>query len=157
AHLRECDLTDQSSVLATFTQLRQKYGDHLASMIHLAAYYDFAGEPSPLYHDLTVTGTRRVLSQLQTFRCEQFVFSSTLLVMRPSEDGSPINEESPIQPEWDYPQSKVAAELAIHATHQHIHTVILRMAGVYDEDCHSIPISQQISRIYEKKLESYLY
>jgi nucleoside-diphosphate-sugar epimerase len=35
--------------------------------------------------------------------------------------------------------------------------VILRIAGVYDENCHSIPIAQQISRIYEKRLESYFF
>jgi nucleoside-diphosphate-sugar epimerase len=35
--------------------------------------------------------------------------------------------------------------------------VILRIAGVYDEECHSIPIAQQISRIYEKRLESYFF
>jgi nucleoside-diphosphate-sugar epimerase len=35
--------------------------------------------------------------------------------------------------------------------------VILRIAGVYDEYCHSIPLSQQISRIYEKKIEAYLF
>jgi nucleoside-diphosphate-sugar epimerase len=33
----------------------------------------------------------------------------------------------------------------------------LRIAAAYDEDCHSQPIAQQISRIYEKQLESYLF
>jgi nucleoside-diphosphate-sugar epimerase len=31
------------------------------------------------------------------------------------------------------------------------------MAGVYDEDCRSLPIAQQIARIYEKQLESYFF
>lgn len=30
--------------------------------------------------------------------------------------------------------------------------VILRIAGVYDDDCHSIPIANQIQRIYEHRL-----
>ena len=35
--------------------------------------------------------------------------------------------------------------------------VILRIAGVYDDECHSIPIAHQIQRIYEKQLESHLF
>src|SRR5690606_37826829 len=42
------------------------------------------------------------------------------------------------------------------AAPRRIPVVILRIAGVYDEDCHSIPIAQHIRRIREKKLESYL-
>ncbi len=35
--------------------------------------------------------------------------------------------------------------------------MILRIAGVYDDHCHSIPISHQIQRIYENQLESRLF
>ena len=35
--------------------------------------------------------------------------------------------------------------------------MILRLAGVYDEDTHVVPIAQQMSRIYEKQLESFLF
>ena len=35
--------------------------------------------------------------------------------------------------------------------------MIIRIAGVYDDQCHSIPISNQIQRIYEKQLESRLF
>ena len=41
--------------------------------------------------------------------------------------------------------------------HGKIPIVILRIAGVYDEVCHSIPIAHQIQRIYEKQLEGHLY
>jgi hypothetical protein len=40
-----------SPALAT---VRQRYSNSLASRIHLAAYYDISGEPSPLYRTLTV-------------------------------------------------------------------------------------------------------
>jgi len=36
-------------------------------------------------------------------------------------------------------------------------TVVLRFAGVYDDGCHSPPLSHQIQRIYERQLESHLY
>ena len=154
---RECDLTDDESVADALTSIRETYGDRLASVIHLAAYYDFSGEPSLLYDDLTVEGTRRLLRQLQSFQVEQFVFSSSLLVMEPTEPDETLNESSRVHAEWEYPQSKLDTERVISLERGRVPVVILRIAGVYDDHCHSIPISQQIRRIYEKDFESHLY
>ncbi len=155
----ECDLTKDESVVQALDTVRDRYGDRLASVIHLAAYYDFSGEPSDMYRKLTVDGTFRLLKKLREFQTEQFVFSSSLLVMEPAEDeNEKITEFSPLEDEpWDYPRSKIEAEETIRQERGQIPTVILRMAGVYDEDCHSIPIAQHISRIYEKKFESYFF
>jgi nucleoside-diphosphate-sugar epimerase len=155
----ECDLTKDESVVRALDTVREKYGDHLAGVIHLAAYYDFSGEPSDMYRKLTVEGTFRLLKKLQEFETEQFIFSSSLLVMEPVEDeDEKITEFSPLEDEpWDYPRSKIEAEKMIRQERGQIPTVILRIAGVYDEDGHSIPIAQQISRIYEKKFESYFF
>jgi len=153
----ECDMTDDESVAAALEWVSGQFGNRIASTIHLAAYYDFSGEPSPLYRDLTVEGTRRLLRNLQRFEVGQFVFSSTLLAMKPSEDDEPVSASSPVEAEWDYPHSKLAAEKVIEEERGHTPAVVLRVAGVYDEDCHSLPIAQQISRIYEKQLESYFF
>jgi nucleoside-diphosphate-sugar epimerase len=152
-----CDLTKTASVADALRQVADRYGREIASVIHLAAYYDFTGEPSPLYETLTVEGTRRLLEQLQDFNVEQFVFSSSLLVMKSAEEGEKLTEESPTEAEWDYPESKLRAEEVIQKERRNIPAVVLRIAGVYDEDCHSIPIAQQIGRIYEKDFESYFF
>ncbi|QDT28809.1 3 beta-hydroxysteroid dehydrogenase/Delta 5--_4-isomerase [Gimesia panareensis] len=152
-----CDLTDDASVSRALSEVKAKHGNLIASVIHLAAYYDFSGESSPLYQDLTVAGTRRMLQGLQDFNVEQFIFSSSLLVQQSVENGQAIQASSPVNAEWDYPQSKLEAEATIKQYAGSIPTVILRLAGVYDEDCHSIPIAQQISRIYQKQLESYFF
>ena len=152
-----CDLTDDASTAQAFEELRAGHGDRIASVIHLAAYYDFSAEPSPLYQELTVEGTIRMLRQLNRFELEQFVFSSSLLAMKPVEPGETLTEQSPTQAEWDYPRSKLEAEEAIERERGTIAAVVLRIAGVYDEDCHSLPISQQIRRIYEKELESHFF
>ena len=155
----ETDLTKDESTTAALQKIRDQWGPNVASVIHLAAYYDFSGEPSPLYEALTVEGTRRLVQGLhrQNFQVEQFVFSSSLLVMEPDEEGRRISEMSPTQAEWAYPESKLKAEAVIHRERGQIPVVILRLAGVYDEKCHSLPISQQIARIYEKQLESYVF
>jgi len=155
----ECDLTNDQSVERALVTVREKHGDHLASVIHLAAYYDFSGKPSDMYRKLTVEGTFRLLKNLRQFQTEQFVFSSSLLVMEPAEEeDEKITEFSPLEDEpWDYPRSKIEAEQLIRQERGNIPTVILRIAGVYDDDGHSIPIAQHISRIYEKKFESYFF
>jgi nucleoside-diphosphate-sugar epimerase len=153
----ECDLTDDASILTALSTVRGKYGLQLACVIHLAAYYDFSGQPSPLYRTLTVEGTRRLLQRLHEFQVERFIFSSTLLVMKPVGEDELLTETSDTQAEWEYPRSKLRAERVIREERGAFPTVILRIAGAYDEDCHSVPIAQQISRIYEKQLESYFF
>ncbi len=155
----ECDLTSETSVAHALERVQHAYGDQVASVVHLAAYYDFAGEPSSLYEELTVKGSQRLLEQLRDkfSPVEQFIFSSSLLVMKPPDDGRPLTEDSPTQAEWDYPESKLDAERVINEIAGEIPVVVLRIAGVYDDRGHSIPIGQQIVRIYEKQLESYFF
>src|SRR5690606_11182332 len=129
-----------------------------AWVIHLAAYYDTTGEDDPRYDAVTVQGTRRLLSALRRFETQQFVFSSTLLVHAPSpHPGAPIDEDGPIDPAWAYPRSNAETEALIARERGAIATVILRLAGVYDEDCHAAFIAQQIARIFERRPTAYLF
>jgi nucleoside-diphosphate-sugar epimerase len=78
-------------------------------------------------------------------------------VMKPAEEGESITEDSPTEAAWDYPKSKLQAEEVIREERGAIPAVVLRIAGVYDEECHSLPIAQQIGRIYQKDFESYFF
>jgi nucleoside-diphosphate-sugar epimerase len=153
----QCDLTDDNAVAQSLQKVRERHGSRIASVIHLAAYYDFKGEPSPLYDTLTVQGTRRLMQQLKKFEVEQFIFSSSLLVMKPANDGEELTESFPTEGTWDYPRSKLEAEEVIRHEHGETPVLVMRIAGVYDEDGHSVPIGQQIRRIYEKEIESYFF
>jgi nucleoside-diphosphate-sugar epimerase len=152
-----CDLTNDQSVKNALATMEQREGRRVASVVHLAAYYDFSGDPSPLYRELTIEGTRRLLRGLQRFEVEQFVFSSTHIVLKPSESGEPLDESSPVEPSWEYPKSKLATERLIQRERGRIPAVILRIAGVYNEDGHTVPIAQQIDRIAGRDLESYFF
>ena len=55
------DITSDESVRAGLQTIREHHGQRVISVIHLAAYYDFLGEPSPKYDEITVEGTRRTL------------------------------------------------------------------------------------------------
>lgn len=151
------DLSSDESVQKGFDYVKEKYGSHIVSVIHLAAYYSFSGGRPELYEKITVKGTGRLLHNLKNFQCEQFLFSSTQLVHATCEVGQSVNEDSPVIPKWDYPKSKVKTEALIHQERGSIPSVILRIAGCYDDDCHSIPISNQIQRIYEHQFSSRVY
>ncbi len=153
----EVDISSDASVQRGLKALRERHGNQLASVIHLAAYYDFSGEPSPLYDEITLRGTERLLNGLQDFEVGQFMFSSTMLVQEPTRPGVKITEDSPIDANWDYPRSKIETEKLIRHKHGNIPYVLLRIAGIYDEICHSIPISNQIQRIFERQITSRVY
>jgi nucleoside-diphosphate-sugar epimerase/mono/diheme cytochrome c family protein len=152
------DITSDASLEAGLSALGEHHGTHLVAVIHLAAYYDFLGKPSPKYDEITVNGTQRLLRELrENFEVEQFIFSSTMLVHRPGEPGQFITEDWPLGPTWAYPESKVRTEALIRTQRGNIPTVVLRLAGVYDDVCHSPPLAHQIQRIYERQLAGHLY
>lgn len=151
------DLTSAESIGRALDRVRYAYGGTLAAVVHLAAYYDFSGEESDLYDKLTVEGTRELLRQLERFNVGVFVFSSTMLVHKPCQPGQRINEDWPIEAKWAYPASKVDAERVIRESPGDATRVALRIAGVYDDAGHSIPLAQQIRRIDAERLTSRVY
>ncbi|MGQ0654159.1 MAG: NAD-dependent epimerase/dehydratase family protein [Betaproteobacteria bacterium] len=151
------DLTSDDSVAKALDELRERHGARIASVIHLAAYFDFTGEPSPLYEKVNLEGTRRLLAGLQRFEVEQFLYCGTMLVHAPCAPGERIDEAAPMAPKWAYPQSKAATEDVVRENHGRIPYVLLHLAGVYDERTCVPTLAHQIARIYERDLQSYLY
>jgi len=151
------DITSEESIERAMGRVQYGYGNRIASVIHLAAFYDFSGKPSPLYEEITVKGTERFLRALEPYDVDQFIFSSTNLIYKPTSPGQKIDEDCPLEPNWDYPESKVHTENIIREKRGNMNVVFLRIAGVYDDYCHSIPIAHQIQRIYERQITSHLY
>ncbi|MGH8606855.1 MAG: NAD-dependent epimerase/dehydratase family protein, partial [Gammaproteobacteria bacterium] len=89
------DLTSDESVRLGLAEIKEQHGERIASVLHLAAYFDLSGEPNPLYDAVNVDSTRRLLIALQGFDVEQFVYASTMLVHAPTRPGLPIAEDAP--------------------------------------------------------------
>ena len=153
------DLTSDENVQQHVAALKDTAAGRIASVVHLAAYYDFSGEPSPLYEQVTVRGSERLVRALREheIHTEQFLFCSTMLVHRPTRPGEPIHEDSATVTTWDYPASKLRTEAVLHKHHGDIRLLVLRVAGVYTDRCESIPIAQQIKRIYERQMTSRVF
>ncbi|KAA5542616.1 NAD(P)-dependent oxidoreductase [Roseiconus nitratireducens] len=153
----ECDVTSYSSVRGAAQRVRELTGGKLASVVHMAAYYDFSGEPSDLYEKVTVNGTDRLLNALEPFELEQFIFTSTMLVHEPCEVGQHIQEEDSLQAKWPYPQSKIDTERLIREGHPNVHSVFLRISGIYTDFGRQPTLVQQIKRIYEKDFQGHFF
>ncbi|MBW3567618.1 MAG: NAD(P)-dependent oxidoreductase, partial [Proteobacteria bacterium] len=59
AHCIPFDITSEDSVASAIAEVREKFGKRIASVIHLAAFYSFKGDPNPLYETVNVAGTAR--------------------------------------------------------------------------------------------------
>jgi nucleoside-diphosphate-sugar epimerase len=97
ATFEKVDLTSDRSVAQTLKRICKSHDTRIASVIHLAAYFDLTGEPNPKYEQITVRGTERLIRGLQSFEVEQFVFTSSMLVHRAVRPGGSINENSPLE------------------------------------------------------------
>jgi len=156
-HCIETDITSAEALERSCAELRRRYGSRIASVIHLAAFYDFSGRDDPKYDEVNVRGTQRLLQALQGFAVEQFVYASTMLVHAPGAPGRPIDEDWPLEPKWPYPKSKLAAERVVRGHRGAIPALILRIAGVYTDDCEVPSLAYQIQRIFERQLESRVF
>ncbi|MEX2496739.1 MAG: NAD-dependent epimerase/dehydratase family protein [Woeseia sp.] len=151
------DLTDIDSVRSAFEQVKAAHGTRIASVIHLAAYFDLTGKPSPAYEAVTLGGTNKLLECLAEFKVEQFIFISTMLVHAAARPGERIDESTPIDPKLPYRASKARTEKMLREKARDFPVVILRPAGVYDEECHSAFLASQIAGIYEQRLIAHFY
>ncbi len=156
-HDIECDLTDYSNVRFAIDDVRQRVNAKVASIVHMAAYYDFSGDDSPLYKKVTIDGTDRLLNALDDFDFEQFIFTSTMLIHEPCEVGQHIREDDPLVAKWPYPQSKIETERLIREGHPAVPSAFLRIAGVYTDFGKQPTLVQQIKRIYEKDFQSHFF
>lgn len=153
----EVDLTDEKSVADGLAQIGSRHGRRIASVVHLAAFFDFSGEEKPQYKSVNVDGSRNLMHALRPFEVEQFIYSGTMLVHEAGRPGERIDENRAIAPGWAYPKSKAEAEQAISEARGDIPVVFLHLAGLYDERTSVPTFAHQIARIYERDFQSHLY
>ena len=153
-----CDITDPGSMARAVDEISEKTGGgRIASVVHLAAYFDFSGEERPQYEAVNEEGTRNLLRALQAAEVEQFVYSGTMLVHAAGVPGERITEDTPIAPAWAYPQSKARTEAIIREEAGDISTIFLHLAGLYDDKTAVPTLSHQIARIYERDFKSHVF
>jgi dihydroflavonol-4-reductase len=99
------DLRDRESLNSAMVGCKTLY--------HSAAYYSLWNQDKKLIYDINVRGTRNILESALEARVEKVIYTSTVGCIGLTEDGSPANEEHPINPATlcnDYKLSKYQAE-----------------------------------------------
>jgi nucleoside-diphosphate-sugar epimerase len=151
------DLTSPDSLALAFRELRDRHGQDISAVVHLAAYFDFTGEKSPLYDKVNVEGTKNLLTALADFEVARFIYSGTMLVHQAVSPGERVTESTPIAPKWAYPESKAETEDAIREHCQDTPFTLLHLAGLYDDHTAVPTLAHQIARIYERDMKAHLH
>lgn len=100
------DLRDRESLKSALVGCKTLY--------HTAAYYSLWNRDKKMIYDINVQGTRNILESALEAGVEKVVYTSTVGCIGLSEDGSPSNEDRPMDPATlcnDYKLSKYQAEL----------------------------------------------
>jgi len=103
------DLQDRDSLKSALTGCQTLY--------HTAAYYSLWSRDKKLIYDINVQGTRNILESALEMGIKKVVYTSTVGCIGLSEDGSPANENQPMNPATlcnDYKLSKYEAEQVAH-------------------------------------------
>lgn len=127
----QVDLGDAATMDAVFKRIGEDGG--VDAVLHLAAYYDFAGRDDPEYQRTNVDGLRAVLERCRTLKPRQFIFISSLAACAFPAPGTVLSERSPVDGTHPYARSKRAGEEMLSQFSADFPSIIVRLGAVYSD------------------------
>lgn len=108
-HFAKADLADARSLRDSLPRAWPKPDAvfHLAGIVGFPACQAVGKQAAWWYN---VEATKNVYDQAENLRVGRFVFASTYSGYAPSDDDRPVTEESPLNPQSLYAETKIAAE-----------------------------------------------
>ncbi len=134
----QIDLADADSVAETFEAIRREGGAD--ALIHLAAYYDYTGEPHPEYQRTNVDALRVLLDQVAPLALKRFIFASSVGACAVPEPGTRVDERTPATGEHDYARTKRAGEEMLREAAGRVPSCIVRFAALISDWCEYPPL-----------------
>ncbi len=124
--IREADLLDTSTLELAVQDID--------IVIHLAAYFDFYPSSVDLLYKVNIDGTKNLMSACVRTKVERFIYCSTTEVIGPVRF-PPGNEDTELNPSFDYSKSKVIAEQAVREISKDtkLDHIIIRPTGIMGE------------------------
>jgi dihydroflavonol-4-reductase len=103
-------------------------------VIHLAAYFDFYPSDKDLLYKTNINGTVNLMNACVGTGVTRFIYCSTAETIGPV-DHPPANEDTELNPSFDYSKSKVQAEERIRSITRDtgLPHIILRPTGIMGE------------------------
>ena len=108
-HFAKADVTESRSLRDSLPRNWQKPDAifHLAGIVGFPACQAVGKQAAWWYN---VDATKNILEQAESLHIGRFVFTSTYSAYAPSPDGQPVTEDSPLNPQSLYVETKIAAE-----------------------------------------------
>jgi nucleoside-diphosphate-sugar epimerase len=108
-HFAKADVTESRSLRDSLPRNwpRPDIIFHLAGIVGFPACQAVGKQAAWWYN---VDATKNILDQAKSLHIARFVFASTYSAYAPSADGAPVTEESPLNPQSLYVETKIAAE-----------------------------------------------
>lgn len=137
-HWYQVDVAERNSLKKVFEEIKQD-GD-IDYVIHLAAHYDFTGDPDPEYHRTNVDGLRNVLEQCKGLDLRRFIFSSSLAACSFPPPGEALDETTPPDGDHIYARSKAIGERMLREYDDYFPSTIIRFAALFSDWCEYPPL-----------------
>lgn len=132
------DIGDREGLERAFREIRTAGGARF--LVHLAAYYDFTGQPHPEYRRTNVEGTRNVLDLAEALELERLVFASSVAACAfPRPEGA-VTEATPADGDHVYARSKRDGERLVLERCGRIPAVVVRLGAVFSDWCEYPPL-----------------
>jgi len=132
------DIGDRAGVFEAFQRIAAS--GPVDAVIHLAAHYDFTGEPHREYTRTNVEGLRHVLEAARLVRPGRFVFASSVAACRFPAPGEALTEKSSPNGIEPYSVSKRIGEEMLLEYEQDFPHCIVRFAAMYSDWCEYPPL-----------------
>jgi nucleoside-diphosphate-sugar epimerase len=129
----QCDIANWNSLKDVMNYIKDHGGAKF--VIHLAAYYDFTYEDNPEYERTNIKGTENVLKFSKEIGISRFIFASSLAACQFSDGKTPIDENSPLVPEYQYAYTKKIGEELVEKYSKDFSCTIIRLAAVFSDWC----------------------
>jgi dihydroflavonol-4-reductase len=131
------------------------------TLYHTAAYYSLWSRDKKLIYDINVKGTRNILESALEAGIEKVIYTSTVGCIGLSDNGSPANEDQPMNPAFlcnDYKLSKYQAEqVALELFGRGLPVVIVNPSTpVGPRDIKPTPTGQIILDFMNHKMPAYI-
>jgi len=130
-HFAKADVTENRAVRDSLKRDWQKPDTviHLAAIVGFPACQAVGKQVAWKYN---VEATKKVYGQAADLGVERFVFSSTYSNYGLSEDGKPVHEETPLNPQSLYAETKIASEEFLLAQKESAcESLLFRFATLY--------------------------
>ena len=150
----QVDIADRQALTSVIGKIRDGGGADL--VVHLAAYYDFAGDERGEYERTNVQGLRYLLEACKKLRPGLFLFASSVAASEFPPQGAVLTESSPANGSHIYAVTKRIGEQMLQEYRDDFPSVIVRYGALFSDWCEYPPVFISLerwrSRVWDRRV-----